>query len=316
MTDFFNHVYTSITDRNVFLKKVRYYSLLRFSTRVLANLILRIYFRLTKGGSLPQIIDEGKAKGGIVISLTSFPARINNLWLVIESLLRQTTPPKRIILWLASSQFSDMASVPKNLLRLKKRGLEIKFCNEDLRSHKKYFYALQEFSEDYIVTVDDDIIYHTGLIEQLLKLHSIYPDAICCQRAMSIKFKVQNIAPYEQWRLLKSGAGPSFAIFQTSGGGTLFPPGALHSEVLNKQVFMKYCLHADDVWLNAMSQFNNVKIVKTDSYIECLPVINFGNKSLHNLNITLGGNDRQIADVRKYYVETIGKDIFANIFKE
>ena len=316
MTDFFNRVYTSITDRNVFLKKIRYYSLLRFSTRVSANFLLRIYFKVAKRVSLPSVKDKGNATGGIIVSLTSFPARINNLWLVIESLLRQTTPPKRIILRLARSQFSDMASIPKNLLRLKKRGLEIKFCDEDLRSHKKYYYALCEFANDLIVTVDDDIIYHTGLIEQLLKLYELHPGAICCQRAMSIKFEGHNIAPYEQWQLLKSGAGPSFVIFQTSGGGTLFPPGALHSEVLNKQVFMKYCLHADDVWLNAMSQFNNVKIVKTDSYIECLPVINFGNKSLHNLNITLGGNDKQIADVRKYYVETIGKDIFANIFNE
>ncbi|MEO6851924.1 MAG: hypothetical protein ABI166_14880, partial [Mucilaginibacter sp.] len=94
--------------------------------------------------------------------------------------MHQTVLPDKIILWLSSDQFSGVLSLPKKLLKLQKRGLEVRFCQGDLRSHKKYFYALQEFPEDFIVTIDDDIIYPTDMLEQLINLSNIYPSCICC----------------------------------------------------------------------------------------------------------------------------------------
>ena len=41
-----------------------------------------------------------------IVSLTSFPARINTAHLAINTLLQQTFKPDRIILWLASEQFA------------------------------------------------------------------------------------------------------------------------------------------------------------------------------------------------------------------
>src|SRR5699024_12638905 len=65
-------------------------------------------------------------------------------------LLRQTYPPDKIILWLAKEQFEGRNTLPNNLLDLEKRGLEIVFCDEDLRSHKKYYYAIKKFSKDIL----------------------------------------------------------------------------------------------------------------------------------------------------------------------
>lgn len=47
MIDFFCRVYASILDRNLFLKKIRFYSLLRVIVRVMGNIILPVHFRLT-----------------------------------------------------------------------------------------------------------------------------------------------------------------------------------------------------------------------------------------------------------------------------
>jgi hypothetical protein len=313
MIDFFDNIYNSITDKKPFLRRIRYYSLLRFFTRISLNILLRIDFLVATKNSLKNKVIT-KNEGRIVVSLTSFPARIKNVWLAIESLMRQTVPPDKIILWLAKNQFDGFQSLPKSLLKLVDRGLEIRFCDEDLRSHKKYYFALQEFPKDFIVTTDDDIIYPSYMLDQLIELNKLYPSCICCHRAITIKTRGNDIAPYSQWELLRAGTEPSFKIFQTSGGGTLFPPNSLHKEVLNKEVFMKYCLYADDIWLNVMSQYNNVKIAKTDSYIQCLPVINFNSVTLHSINNLQGYNDLQIASLREYYLKHFEKDVFSNLF--
>lgn len=51
----------------------------------------------------------------IVVSLTSFPARIKKVHIVIESLLNQTIKPDKIILWLSKEQFEHYYVLPSKL---------------------------------------------------------------------------------------------------------------------------------------------------------------------------------------------------------
>src|SRR5574343_906457 len=100
----------------------------------------------------------------VIVSLTSFPGRVQDVWIVIECLFRQTFKADKIILWLSESQFNGI-ELPQRLLDQKKRGLEIRFVEDDLKSHKKYIYALNEYKNDYVITVDDDLYYDNQLIE-------------------------------------------------------------------------------------------------------------------------------------------------------
>ena len=99
-----------------------------------------------------------------IVSLTSFPARIDDIWVTIEILLRQTFKPDKIILWLAQNQFPSTKAIPESLFQLLDRGLTIEFCEEDLRAHKKYFYAFQQYPDANIITVDDDLYYDRYLL--------------------------------------------------------------------------------------------------------------------------------------------------------
>mgnify|MGYP000808865909 FL=1 len=99
-----------------------------------------------------------KREQKIIVSLTSFPKRIDTLWITVETLLRQSMKPDEIILWLAEEQFNGIDSLPKALLEQQKRGLTIRFC-DDLRSHKKYYYTMQEYPRDIVILVDDDMFY-------------------------------------------------------------------------------------------------------------------------------------------------------------
>ena len=146
MVDFFNDWYSSVVFKNKFLRAIKFYSFYRFFIRVSANLVLPLYFLLTRRNKKYVLKESIKKNGRYIVSFTSFPARINNVWLVVESILRQTQKPDMIILWLSKKQFSSLDVLPKSLLNLQKRGLTIKLKDEDFRSHKKYYYFLKEYS--------------------------------------------------------------------------------------------------------------------------------------------------------------------------
>ena len=104
----------------------------------------------------------------IIVSMTSFPARIEYVYLSLSQLFNQTLPPDKIELWLAEPQFPSH-ELPENLRPLIDLGLEVKFCPEDIKGHKKYFYAMKSHPDSLVTTFDDDLIYHEWCIEELYK---------------------------------------------------------------------------------------------------------------------------------------------------
>lgn len=308
MINYLDSLYSNILNKHPILTRLRFYSLLRFAVRLWANLLLPIYFKLSvpeKRASTP-VPDSHH----IIVSLTSFPGRIKGVWKVIECLLRQTRKPDKIILWLAKAQFPRGESdLPPRLLRYCSALFEIRFVEEDFRSHKKYYYAFREFPNSCIVTVDDDLFYVDFMIADLLDLHVRFPKSICCYRAMTVSHMADGtIAPYNDWKKIRTFAGPAQNLFQTSGGGTLYVPAMmLHRELFNHQVFQKICFHADDVWLNVMAQMQGSTTVKSKHYSEFLPIWNRSSIKLSNYNVKDGGNDHQLQAVIKHYRLDPGK---------
>jgi hypothetical protein len=232
-------------------------------------------------------------------------------------MLRQTYHPDRIILWLSKEQFNTLEILPKRLLKLRDRGLEIVLCEEDIRSHKKYFYALQQFPKSTVITVDDDFLYPTNLIKELMNEHYKNPKTICCHRAHQIKTEGHSVLPYSEWGFCFSSKTVQKNLFFTSGGGTLFPPNSLYKETLNKDVFIKICKMADDVWLNAMAQLQNTSIIKVPSkHAMHIPIIINNNVSLKSTNVVESQNDVQIEAVRNHFKSTTDRNIFEPIPEE
>lgn len=227
----------------------------------------------------------------IIVSLTSYPKRIDTIWLTIETLLHQTVKPDMVILWLAEEQFSGYNALPDTLLKLRERGLTIKFC-DDLRSHKKYFYTMQEYSEDIIILVDDDMFYPYDTIEKLIKLHEKYPNDVCTMTAQVME---HNKLPSE-WKNPKLGKkyehSDKIQIF--SGSGSLYPPHSICKEAFDKKAIQSYCPYADDLWLTYMALKNNTKITMQNPW-RAFPVTIYGtgDGSLYYINAEAGQNDEQ-----------------------
>lgn len=236
-----------------------------------------------------------------IVSLTSFPARINEIWITIETLLRQSFKPDKIILWLAKSQFPD-EKVPESLEKLRDRGLTINFCDEDLRSHKKYYFVLKEFTEDFIITADDDLYYDKHFISNLIRLHIEYPKLIVTNRAHKFTFTKGTLNPYRKWHHNVTDTAPSHYLVPTGGAGTLFPPGSLHSDVLNHSIFKSLCFHADDLWLKVMALMNGTMVVTNKRYNkDFITITNSQREKLVNNNVFGGGNDAQLKKILLNY---------------
>ncbi len=248
----------------------------------------------------------------IIVSLTSFPARIRSVWLTVETILRQSVKPQYIILWLSKDQFPSKTLLPNNLVSLEKRGLRIELVDGDIRSHKKYYYSFIEYPKDFIITIDDDVFYNTKLIEFLWKAHLKYPDCICCNESHFISFASnKQLMPYKNWRHnYQLDLIPSKILCPIGIGGVLYPPKSLSQMVTEQEVFMSLCPKADDIWLKVMSLINNSNVVQTTYHSRYMPIKISNNQTLSSSNIG-SGNDNQIQSLRQFFIDKYDLDPFA-----
>ena len=213
---------------------------------------------------------------------------------------------KHVILWLAREQFESLDTLPDSLKRLKKYGLEIKFC-DDLRPHKKYYYAMQEYPDAIVITVDDDVYYPSFLVERLYSKHKEFPDAICCNWAHLIKKSNDGkILPYNKWEKGVSGFDdkPSFSLNQVGYEGVLYPPHSLDSRCFDKDLLCKLSLNADDLWLKAMSYLHGTKVVRAnDVAYRYFGILKSQKVALNTSNCGQNKNDEAIEKITTYFPE-------------
>lgn len=222
-----------------------------------------------------------------VLSLTSYPARIPYIWVTISSLLRQTVRPKCIVLWLSREQFpGERKDLPQSLLSLEKDGFFIRFVDGDIRSHKKYFYAFKEFPESNVIVVDDDVIYPSDTVQQLMSLHKRHPNTVCCLIGHEIMHDENKDAlPYLSWKANPYGEMKGQNICPIGLGGVLYPPHSYADEIFDKDVFTDICKFADDLWLKLMCHKKGTVAVKAMYRIPGFPVRGSQETSLFSINV-------------------------------
>ena len=246
----------------------------------------------------------------IIVSLTSYPARFDSIYLCLKSLLLQSVKPDRIILWLECGE----DSVTEQMRQLKEYGLEIICGVEDLKPHKKYFFAMQKFPNDIIVTVDDDVVYPGNLIESLLNRHAEYPDCVCARRVHKITFdKNGKINPYSKWmEKCRSELKPSFFLIPTGVGGVLYPPDCLDRRAFDRETIKSSCLTTDDIWLKTMELLRGTKVVWVKNSIMTPPYTERSQETaLYLDNVHKNKNDEAVSNMLKLYGKEIAdKGIF------
>ena len=240
---------------------------------------------------------------GIIVSLTTYPARIKGIQNVLDSIMAQTYKPDKVVLSLSEEQFLDR-SLPVDLSVYLKQGLEIHWCQGDMKSHKKYLYAFQEYSDDYIITIDDDFYYEKHMIEELIRGINKFPGCVLARRTHLITADPEgNISEYNKWwsKCLHYIGVPRMDLFAVGCGGILYPPHLFTEEVFHADCIREYCMHADDIWLKVMELISNIPVVQMPTRFLDRSDEGFAQDGLYQQHNISGGNDRSLHLLLKKY---------------
>ncbi|PSW11198.1 hypothetical protein C9J01_17230 [Photobacterium rosenbergii] len=241
----------------------------------------------------------------IIVSLTTYSKRVDLIHLTLKSILLQTSPPKKIYLWLSKVNFPN-EELPESLQKLVKLGVTIKFVEEDIRSYKKIIYTYEEEQQNedlFIVTADDDIYYPKYWlkhIEDKIKLNSDY---IYCYRAQSISFKTENqVDDYSKW-ILYNCSTPSYSILPTGVSGICYPMKSLKG--VCDLTFLEICPTADDIWLRFITLKNEYKSkLVCGKSLHFTPVIkpfNMPDKGLEKENVFMNANTKAFNNCLSFF---------------
>ena len=217
-------------------------------------------------------ITDKKREMPLIVSLTSFPERINIVVKTIKTLLTQTLKPDMVILWLAPEQFPNGENdLPQELLDLQKYGLTLDWYR-DIRSYKKIIPALKKFPNAVIITTDDDIYYAEDTVESLYKSYLAHKDEVQAHRCDWVKVEKGKIT-WEKTRELfkdKHRGQASFHNRLTGYGAVLYPPGCFYKDVAEENLFREILPTHDDVWLWGMTVLGGYKTRLVKGYSESI----------------------------------------------
>lgn len=105
----------------------------------------------------------------IIVTMTSWKKRIQNVAPVVFSILRNTISPDLIICNLSSDEFTNgIADLPDDLLQLTAMpNFEIHWVKQNTKVFKKFIPTIKRFYPEsyYMFTIDDDEIYDKTYIE-------------------------------------------------------------------------------------------------------------------------------------------------------
>lgn len=238
----------------------------------------------------------------IIVSLTSFPKRINIVWMAIDSICRQIMRPKLICLTLSIKEFPEKEkNLPKRLLQYQKYGLKIIWIENNLRPHNKYQAVMQQYPDKYIITIDDDIYYRKDLVLHLWKLSQRFPNYVCTNNASSILNEYLELESYNKWQNKNViPYNPSHNYIAKGYNGVIYPPSVFkNQEVFDEKLISQTCLKADDLWLKANELINDVKVVQGNYYSTAVELSGSQEVALRktNTNNINNENDQQWAKI-------------------
>ena len=278
-------------------------------TFVLKNPLLRELFfffgrRKTNLKKIDRTLKRGDIKhsakkaDNVIVSLTSYGERIAELKYALYSLVTQAVLPEKIIVNIA---FNDENKITPELRQFENYGVEF-YLTEDLRSYKKLIPTVMRFPEKTIVTCDDDIFFPRRWLQMLLAENEEHPHEI-------ISHLVYRNDIIQYYLDLKNDVPrPKLSAIVLGGGGCLYPPTPLHTDLCNKELFMALAPTSDDFWFSFMALLKGIKIRTPKKAIRRIQYVNpyreygiIDGDTLTTVNHDGGQNKTALSAILKHY---------------
>ncbi len=241
----------------------------------------------------------------LIVSLTSYPPRIEKAHIAIESLLHQSIKPEKVILWLSYEEFPNREKdLPKQITDLKKYdNFHIEWY-KNIKSYKKLIPALINYPDAVIVTADDDSIYGPKNLEILYKNHLKYKKDILSFKVYYMPVINGKLLPRDKWIpmvyfgtsfvvnkhgiiQLYYGNKPIYGLnfLQVGSSMVLYPPHSFDDEFFDEKTFSNILANDDDTWVWTMSMLRNInKRLIVDKRARYFVIPDSQKVSLHSIN--------------------------------
>lgn len=234
-------------------------------------------------------------KRQLIVSLTSYPARFKDLHVVLRGLLAQSVKPDLIVLNL---DYGDECLLPTSVRKLVGNSIKI-ITRAPIRSYGKLINTLRDYPEANIITVDDDMLYPSNLVAQLVKGAERNEGSIVCARAHRLSINPDGfLLPYISWPFNVRddfARKPSIDLMPTGVGGVLYPAHSLHQRIFDMETALRICPTADDIWFYWMARLAGTKHVVVGDPVG-FRTVGSQESGLFHENWH-GANDRQIRAV-------------------
>ncbi|HEY4258136.1 MAG TPA: glycosyltransferase [Candidatus Udaeobacter sp.] len=198
----------------------------------------------------------------LIASLSTVPARINNLRPTIRSLLKQTRPPDEIVLSIPEFSIREQRPyvVPEYVLRLP--PLRILHCGKDWGPATKFIPIVREElaagrGDTLIMVVDDDRIYPRDALETYLHYHAQLPEAALCFRGAAMPRSLD----WRDARMIRARElrQPQPAAVMTGCGSYLIQPRFFDESLWNYSSAPNGAFYMDDIWISGWLSRRGVK---------------------------------------------------------
>ncbi len=248
---------------------------------------------------------EEEMNAELIISVKTFPARFESVYITLLSLFNQTIKPNKIVLVLDESEMGNH-EVPEEILKLRQNGLEILRVNDSGRSYDKLLPVIHKYPEATIITCDDDVIYEDWRVEVLVKAHEENPEAIIGHRGHEMLFNTnQELLPYMEW-IPATNRTPSEKLLLTGAGGILYPPHLLNANLLTDLTLARSLAPiADDIWFWVVARVSEVKTMCLGNNSLLEYTWEESPDSLSIINRNMGQNDVQLGNVLTHFKITL-----------
>jgi hypothetical protein len=230
------------------------------------------------------------------ISLTSYGDRLSRVHLTIESIAQGRCRPGRLILYVDPEV--EIEKLPRRLLKLRKRGLEIERSWGRFGPHTKYYPYVksQRPHSRALITADDDTLYPRDWMLRLEAAALGTPKEVLCYRAHRVDFAGDgSLRPYNSWEPVRS-LSASYRNFATGVSGVRYPAELLDRLADMGEAFVGTCPLADDVWLHYVAVAHSFRVRQIGAKPKKFPeIVSSQRQALHLGNTGRSGNDAQIA---------------------
>src|SRR5438309_5676549 len=198
----------------------------------------------------------------VIASLTTVPARIDNLGPTVRSLLRQTRPPDEIVLAIPEFSVREQRPyvVPKYLSRLPR--VRVLHCAQDWGPATKFIGAIQDElaagrENSLIMVVDDDRLYPRDALETYLYYSEQLPNAALCFRGAAMP----STLDWDDAKMIRASElrEPRPVAVITGCGSYLIQPRFFDESLWDYSAAPQVAFDIDDIWISGWLSRRGVK---------------------------------------------------------